>query len=322
MINSNGEEFGVDIMVASGVQLDHAWVGLGAEFGAALRDWSRHVLALAVEEANRHSAGMLLIAGGLFDRAYALPATVDYAAQILGTFSGEVVIVPGKSDWIDGTSLYSTHRWAPNTRVCSSSEYQPCATAPTVWTSAWTSPGGAVPRLPDVAGPHVLIRAGTGGGDGRFLAVPDLVRDPREPGGFAVLIDGAEPEEPARRVNLPDQPGLVADLDVTGAADTDALAAAVEGVLTPGDPLVLRLVGTLEPGVLLPGFSGRDRNLPSHVVLDIDALSFATPSVDPADRSARAEFLRAMLHANTSDVRRHQTTALGLAALDASVQGT
>ena len=310
----------MDIMVASGVQLDRAWVGLGAEFGAALRDWSRHVLALVVEEANRHSAGTLLIAGGLFDRAYVLPATVDYAAQILGTFSGDVVIVPGKSDWIDSTSLYSTHRWASNTTICSSSEYEPCAPAPKVWTSAWTSPGGASPRLPDAPGPHVLIRAGTA--DDRILAVPSLVRDPREPGGFAVLIDGDKPDEPARRVDLPDQPGLVADLDVTDAADTDALAAAVEGVLTPGDPLVLRLVGTLAPGVLLPGFSGPDRNLPSHVALDIDALSFATLSVDPADRSARAEFLRAMLHANTSDVRRHQTTALGLAALDASVQGT
>lgn len=310
----------MDIMVASGVQLDRAWVGLGAEFGAALRDWSRHVLALVVEEANRRSAGLLLIAGGLFDRAYVLPATVDYAAQILGTFSGDVVIVPGKSDWIDGTSLYSTHRWAPNTTVCSSSEYQPCAAAPTVWASAWTSPGGAVPRLPDAPGPHVLIRAGTA--DDRILAVPSLVRDPRETGGFAVLIDGDEPEAPARRVDLPNQPGSLADLDVTDAAHTDALAAALEGMLTPGDPLLLRLVGTLAPGVLLPGFSGPDRNVPSNVVLDVDSLSFATPPVDSSDRSARAEFLRAMAHSNTSDLQRHQTTALGLAALDASVQGS
>lgn len=312
----------MDIMVASGVQLDHAWVGLGAEFGAALRDWSRQVLALVVEEADRRGAGMLLISGGLFDRAYVLPATVDYAAQILGTFRGDVVIVPGRSDWIDGTSLYSTHRWAPNTSICSSSEYQPCATAPAVWVSAWTSPGGAVPRPPDVPEPHVLIRAGTAGGDGRVLAVPNLVRDPREPGGFAVLIDADKPEEPARRVDLPDQPGSLADLDVTDAAHTDALATALEGMLTPGDPLLLRLVGTLAPGVLLPGFSGPDRDLPSEVVLDVDSLSFATPSVDAADRSARAEFLRAMAYTNTSDLQRHQTTALGLAALDASAQGT
>lgn len=311
----------MDIMVASGVQLDHAWVGLGAEFGAALRDWSRQVLALVVEEANRRGAGTLLIAGGLFDRTYVLPATVDYASQILGTFGGDVVIVPGKPDWIDGTSLYTTHRWASNTSICSSSEYQRCATAPSVWASAWTSPGGAVPRVPDVPGPHVFIRAGAGG-DGRILAVPNLVRDPREPGGFAVLIDGTSPEEPARRVDLPSQPGSLADLDITDAAHTDALAAAVEAVLTPGHPLLLRLVGTLAPGVLLPGFSGPDRNRPSDVVLDVDSLSYAAPSVDPADRSARAEFLRAMAHTNASDLHRHQTTALGLAALDASLQGT
>lgn len=311
----------MDIVVVGGVQLDHAWSDLGAAFGAALREWSRQVLALVVEEANRRRTGILLIAGGLFDRAYALPATVDYAAQILGTFSGDVVIVPGKSDWIDGTSLYSTHRWASNTWICSSSEYQTCATAPTVWVSAWTSPGGAVPRPPDTREPHVLIRPGAAGGDGRILAVPNLVRDPREPGGFAVLIDDADPEEPARRVDLPSQPGSLTDLDVTDAANTDELSAALEAVITPGEPLLLRLVGTLASGVLLPGFSGPDRNLPPEVVLDVDSLSFAMPAVDPADRSARAEFLRAVAYANTPEMRRHQTTALGLAALDASAQG-
>ena len=321
MINSKGEEFGVEIMVASGVQLDHAWVDLNAEFGAALRQWSRQVLALVVEEANRLDAGMLLIAGGLFDRAHMLPTTVDYAAQILGTFNGDVLIVPGKSDWIDGPSLYGTHHWATNTSICSSSEYEPCAAEPTVWVSAWTSPGGAAPRLPDVPEPHVLIRAGTVGGNGRVLAVPTLVRDPREPGGSAVLIDGAEPEAPARPVDLPRQPGSLIDLDVTDIEDTDALADALEDVLAPEGPLLLRVVGTLAPGVLLPGFSGPHRNLPPEVVLDLDSLSFATPSVDPTDRSARAEFLRAMAYTNTTELHQHQTTALGLAALGASLQG-
>jgi hypothetical protein len=147
-------------MIVSGVHLDHAWADLGARFGMALRDWSRQVLALLVEEANRRSAGLLMIAGDLFDRSYVLPATADYASQILGTFNGDVLVVPGRSDWVDGTSLYCTHKWAPNTSVCLSSDYQPCAAAPTIWVSAWTSPGGSAPRIPVTPEARMLVRAG------------------------------------------------------------------------------------------------------------------------------------------------------------------
>ncbi|WP_234789288.1 hypothetical protein [Mycolicibacterium monacense] len=308
-------------MIVSGVHLDHAWVGLGAHFGSALREWSRQILALVVEEANHRSAGMLLIAGDLFDRSYVLPSTVDYASQILGTFSGDLAIVPGQSDWVDGTSLYTTHTWASNTSICTSSDYQSCVAAPAVWVSARTSPGGSVPCVPAAAEPRVLVRAGSIDNGDRVVKVPDLVHDPREPSGFALLINSAQPEEAARRVDLPSQPGSLVELDVTDATNTNALSAACEAALTPGNPLLLRLVGTLAPGVLLPGFSGPDRNLPSEVVLDLDSLSFATPSVDPTDHSARAEFLHAMAYANTPELQRHQTTALGLAALDASVRG-
>jgi hypothetical protein len=152
----------------------------------------------------------------------------------------------------------------------------------------------------------------------RVLTVPDLVHDPREPGGFALLIDGAEPTRPAQRVELPSQPGSLVEVDVTGERSTDALAAAIDAVLTPQSPLLLRLLGTLAPGVLLPGFGGPE--LPPEVVLDHDSLSFATLSVDAIHRSARAEYIRAMANANTGELQQHQTTALGLAALEATVQ--
>ncbi|MCP9274045.1 metallophosphoesterase family protein [Mycolicibacterium arenosum] len=304
-------------MIVRGVRLDHAWTDLGASFGTALRTWSRQALALVVQQANDRGVRVLLIAGDLFDRSYASRATVDYASQILGTFSGDVVIVPGRSDWIDDTSLYNTHAWAANTSICASPEYEPCRAAASVWASAWTSPGGAAPRVPAAGEPRVLIRAGT---DDGALGVPDLVHDPREPGGCVVLIDSAEPQKPAERIDLPDQPGSLVDVDVTDAATTEELDAALEAGLT-GGPLLLRLRGTLAPAVLLPGFGGPDRNLPSEVVLDLDGLSFAMPTVDPTDRSARAEFLHAMAYANTPELQRHQTIALGLAALDASAQG-
>lgn len=327
------------MMIVAGVHLDHAWTGLGASFGSALRDWSRHILAVVVEEANSRKAGTLLIVGGLFDRSYALPKTVDHAAQILGTFKGNVLIVPGRSDWIDGGSLYSTHKWAPNTYIYSESDYRTGQLAASVWASAWTSPAGFAPRVPDAPGPRVFVRAGlsetdlaqlsigpddlvvtTGAtADDEILNVVDLVCDPRGVGGFALLIDGAEPTKPARRVDLPGQPGSLAELDVTDEMSADSLAAAIETVLTPQVPLLLRLLGTLAPGVLLPGFGGPE--LPPEVVLDLDSLSFAMPSVDDRDRSARAQFLRAMADADATELHRHQTAALGLAALDATVQG-
>lgn len=307
-------------MIVGGVHLDHAWTGLGASFGAALREWSRNILALVVEEANRRDCELLLIAGDLFNRSYALPGTIDYASQVLGTFRGDVLIVAGSSDWYDGASLYSTHTWAANTSICSSSDYEPCAAAPAVWVSAWTSPGGSAPRVPDASEPRVLVRAGMADDD-RVLTVPNLVHDPREPGGFALLIDSAEPTGSAQQVELPRQPGSLVVLDVTDVTGTDALAAALEAATMLGSPMLLRLVGTLATEVLLPGFSGPDRNLPSNVVLDLDSLSFATPSVDPTDHSARAEFLHAVAFANTPELERHQTIALGLAALDDAATG-
>jgi hypothetical protein len=303
-------------MIVSGVHLDHAWSDLGAHFGSALRDWSRTVLALVVEEAHRRNAEILMIAGDLFDRSYALPATIDYASQILGTFNGNVLIVPGQLDWIDGTSLYSTHTWASNTSICSSSDYRPTELAPSVWTSAWTSPGGSAPRAPDLPGPHVLVRAGVTDG---VLTVPKLVHDPREPGGSALLLDTAEPATPAQQVDLPGQPGSLVDLDVTDATTTDELAVGLESALIPESPLLLRLRGSLAPEVLLPGFGGPD--LPPEVVLDLDSVSFATLSVHESDRSARAEFVCAMANASVPELQRHQTTALGLAALNASAEG-
>jgi hypothetical protein len=326
-------------MIVGGVHLDHAWTGLGARFGSALRSWSRQVLALVVEEGNRRSAGVLVIAGDLFDRSYALPGTIDYASQILETFGGDVLIVPGRSDWIDGASLYSTHTWAPNIWICPGSDYRASELATSVWASAWTSPGGSAPRVPDAPGPRVLVRADlnetdlgrlnigsddlvvtTGASVGsEVLTVRSLVHDPRDPGGFALLIDSADSTKPAQQIDLPNQPGLLVDVDVTDETSTDALAGAIEAVLATESPLMLRLLGTLAPGVLLPGFGGPD--LPPEVVLDAESLSFATPPVDQTDRSARAEFLRAMAYANTPALQQHQTTALGLAALDVTGKG-
>ncbi|WP_253875691.1 hypothetical protein [Mycobacterium asiaticum] len=325
-------------MIVAGVHLDNAWTDLSAQFGAALRDWSRDVLAYVVTEANRRDVETLLIAGDLFNRSFALPATIDLAAQLLATFRGNVLIAPGRTDWIDATSLYSTHKWAANTFIWSASEYQPSELVPLVWASAWTSPARFAPRIPDAPGPRLLVRAGMSDADldrvaigpddlvvttgvtgaDTILSVPDLVHDPREAGGFALLVDGEKPTSAVQRVELPGPPGTLVEQDVTDIPDTDAFATALEWALTSQGPLVLRLIGTLGPAVLLPGFGGPA--LPPGVVLDLDSLTFGALTVDATDRSARAEFIRAMAETKTIDLQRHQTTALGLAALGSDVK--
>lgn len=325
-------------MIVAGVHLDNAWTDLGAQFGTVLRDWSRDVLAHVVAEANRRDVGTLLIVGDLYNRSFALPATIDIAAQLLSTFRGNVLIAPGRSDWIDATSLYSTHKWAPNTFIWSASEYQSSELVQSVWASAWTSPARFAPRIPDGPGPRLLVRAGMSDADldrvvigpddllvttaateaERILTVPDLVHDPREAGGFALLVDGEKPTSGVQRVELSGQPGKLVEQNVTDIPDTDAFTTALEWALTSQGPLVLRLIGTLGPAVLLPGFGGPA--LPPGVVLDLDSLTFGTLTVDASDRSARAEFLRAMAETKTIELQRHQTTALGLAALGSNVK--
>ncbi|MET8838061.1 hypothetical protein ABZV78_29700 [Micromonospora sp. NPDC004540] len=329
----------MDLMIVAGVHLDRAWSQLGGPFGVALRQWSRDVLARVVDEAHRRNVGALVIAGDLLDRATAVPATADYAAKVLGTFRGNVLITPGRSDWIGGAGPYGFQDWPTNTYIWSAAEYEPSPTVPMVWASAWTSPAGSSPRVPDAAGPRVLVRAGMGEADldrlnmrhddlhittgtamaGKILTVPDLVHDPRAAGGYALIVDGDDPNRPAERVDLPAQPGRLVEIDVARLQTTDALAASIDSALEVEGPLLVRLTGTLAPTVLLPGFGGPE--LPPGVVVDLDPLAYGRATPDSTDRSARSEFLRAMVDIRTNELERHQTTALGLAALDANAQG-
>src|SRR3954470_24870535 len=87
------------IIVVAGVHLDRAWPELGNTFGNALRLWSREVLARLVDEARRRDAEAIVIAGNLMDRSTVLPETVEYAATVLGSFPGRVLVAPGSTDW-------------------------------------------------------------------------------------------------------------------------------------------------------------------------------------------------------------------------------
>lgn len=325
----------VQIVVAAGLHLDRAWTQLGVGFGEAMRGWSRDALVRLVEAAGSRDAAALVIAGDLLDRATVVPDTVEYAANVLGAFPGPVLIVPGRSDWIGGSGPYDLDLWYANTAIWRSSEFGEWGKAPGLWISAWTNPAATSPRVPGEAVGGTLLRAAAGDvaaqvpSGSRFITtgpvrtevavvVPDLVHQPADLGGSVLVVDTEQGAIDS--LAFPGQPGSVVELDVTRAETTDefarALAAAVRG---GNDPVVLRLVGELAPQVLLPGFGGPD--LPARVVMDVDSLQFRQLDVDTSDRSARAEFVRAMAGAGSAGLERHQTIALGLVALAETATG-
>ncbi|KRA37896.1 hypothetical protein ASD81_04220 [Nocardioides sp. Root614] len=303
-----------------------------------MRDWSRQVLAHAVAAGGRRGVDSLVILGGLLDRSTALPATVDFAVQVLGSFGGQVVVVPGPSDWTDGMDLYALTDWAPNTTVIGSATFESVAGLSGARASAWTSPVGSTPRVASDSdeAPGILLRAGlteeqaavlqshgrvltSGPASEGVLTVPDLVRVPGTDGGWGLVIDLDSVDTEGERVELPPQPGRRVDLDVSGMREAAQLADALARAGREAGPVVVSLTGLLAPSLLLPGFGGPE--LSAAVVLDLSGLRYSVETPEASDRSTRAEFLRAMSLTRGDERERHQTAALGLRALDSSAAG-
>lgn len=313
------------IAVVAGVALDRAWPTLGPAHGTALRDRSRSSLIQLVEESTVRGAESIVVLGGLISRATVMPETLAYAAAILESFSGTVHVAPGPEDWWGGGGPYEIVAWPDNVHFWTSPTFEPAPGEPRLWGSACTSSLPSMPRVPrDVSdGPaRVLARAGLSPADldrmptrDLVLTVPDLVAAPGNGGGSFLMVDLSEGVV-VDVVELPGQSGAVVDLVVDDLETTAELGAALTAASTDAGPVVVRLSGALAPRVLLPGMGGPD--LAWGQVLDVDALTYAVQTTEPTDRSTRAEFLRAMAASRGDDRERHQTTALGLAALDAS----
>jgi hypothetical protein len=302
----------VQVMVAAGVRLDHAWTRLGGGFGDPLRSWSRDVLVRLIEAAGSRGVEALVIVGDLLDRDTVIPDTVDHAAHALAAFPGPVLIVPGRSDWVGGVGgPYDIDMWQPNTTIWRSADYGPWDVAPDLWISAWTSPAASQPRVPHDANGATLLRASAG--DGVGLAVPDLVHEPGEAGGSVLILDTRT--RSVETLEIPGQPGQILEVDVSAVESTAELAEAIAAASSTGsaEAVLMRLTGQLAARVLLPGFGGPE--LPPLTVLDLDSLQFRQLEVEAGDRSAQAEFVRALAGAGTSSMERHQTIALGLVAL-------
>jgi hypothetical protein len=244
-------------------------------------------------------------------------------------------MVPGRSDWIGGVGPYELDLWQPNTCIWRSAAFSAWDELPSLWVSAWTNPAAVSPRIPHDADGQTLLRASavdcvdrlplgswlitTGAREaGAAIVVSDLVHHPDEAGGFALVFDSDNRHVDS--VPIPGQPGSLVELDVTAVATTDQLEAALATAVSSGEePVMLRLVGELAPRVLLPGFGGPD--LPPEVVMNFDYLQYGQLMVEVGDRSAQAEFVRAMAVNGADALALHQTTALGLTALAETATG-
>ncbi|GAB2756960.1 hypothetical protein GCM10027020_06450 [Nocardioides salsibiostraticola] len=324
------------MFIVSGFHLDRAWPDLGLAFGKTWRSWSRTLLSEVVDRAQLLEADTILVLGDLVDRETVLPDTLDFATQTLGSFPGTVLIAPGRRDWAGAAGPYERATLAANTKVWGSESYAELPAAPGVFGSAWTSPAPDS-EPPRQGGPttirRIWVRAGSEGVplsveatndllissgqtariDEGVLVVPQLVSEagavPR-----GLLLDLSDETVDARIVELSDPPGARVDLDVTTLTSTQALDQALKSSDRGPTPVYLALVGTLAPGVLLPGSGGP---VPGEAVhLDLSALTYADPPRRSGDHSMVAEFLRAMAECPDDARTRHQVTALGLRALN------
>jgi hypothetical protein len=326
--------------MVSGIHLDRPWPDLGPEFGEALRAWSREALARIVDAGRHRGADAIVVAGDLLDRSTVLPETVEYAASVLSSFPGSVLLAPGPADWIGEDSPYELASWPANMHIWTNAAFEPAPELPSVWGSAWTSPAAQAPRIRAAEradGHRIFVRAhqtapdldalspgdravvSDPGGSDQLLVVPSVVDRPGGAGGSGLLVDIKEPEAPAETIDLPGRPGSVVELDVTGLEQPDEFELALRSRQEDNRLLCVRLTGALPAQILLPGFG--DPEVRSGVVLDMDALTYAVEVPEASDRSTRAEFLRAMALTRGEARTRHQTTALGLKALAASSTG-
>lgn len=325
------------IVVVTGVHLDRAWPELGSTFGNALRLWSREVLARLVDEARQRDAEAIVIAGNLMDRSTVLPETVEYAATVLGSFPGHVLVAPGSTDWVGDDGPYELGAWPANIHIWTKAGFEPASKMPALWGSAWTSPSSRPPRLPLAdpdEGHRTFVRAGLsaiefGGltpGDRLVssgsapsdhpLAVTDLVHEPGGAGGNALLMDAGGPDAGIEIIRLLGQPGATTHIDVTSLETQEEFDSAITKACSGDGPVQVRLSGELAARILLPGFAGPE--IAADVIVEMSSLRYAVEVPDPADRSTQAEFLRAMALTRGDERERHQTTALGLRALSAS----
>ena len=328
------------ILAVSGVGLDMAWPTLGPTLGRDRRALAQRLLVTVVGAARSAAVDVLMLVGALVDRRTVMPRTLTLAAQALASFPGDVLITPGPGDWYSPDGPYETVDWPRNTMVWKGSAFTPAHVANLViWGSAWTVAGDQRvewPGLEERSGAALLVRPGLAfpsdepasdlgvhvvtSGPSTLLHPTRTVLGPLlppvgSPSGGAVVIELHPSGEVAQRV-LQVGEGLGGDVDLTPHRSQAEVDTAISTAVARAEPWsIVRLVGLLAEGILLPGTSGLE---PSRidVVVDHSPLDFEITEPRASEHGSRAEFLRGLGRADEPDDERHQAIALGLRALE------
>ena len=335
------------ILAVSGINCDKTWTDLGPEWGRALRERSLTVLAQVVDVAQTSGADAIVIVGDLFDRSTVLPSTVEYTAKVFESFSGRVHVAPGIKDWYGDDCPYVYGPWGTNTRAWTTATFTSAdSDDATLLGSAWTAPVDRLAGYPtgpngqndvrlivraEIAEPaeyahrlpshaHLITSGSDFQSDDRCTVLEALVSGHPSDVAQGVLIDVSASETRQEIVEFPGSVGVAAMLDVSQFETTEEL----EGALrrhseAESSPVFVELTGQLQTHVLLTDLRGREPF--RSMAFNFDRLAYAAEIPDSADRTTRAEFLRAMAGVGSSERERHQTTALGLCALDRPISG-
>lgn len=282
--------------------------------------------------------------GDLFDRATTHPATLEFASSVLESLPAPVLLLPGEHDWYGGNGPYESASMPGNVTVLTSHDVAvyPIGDDAVLAGAAWTAPSrqslptGQVEALAEVGprpcvlvvagqvapeslaaglpkGVHLLTSGQTAGASDATVLRP-LVSDGLDAatGAFiTVRVGGVVHVEAAELGDCPirDHGLAVQDLETTA-----ALSAALDSeVSATSEPLRIRLTGTVQAGVLLPGLNGWASSRTDVLVVQ-DDLSYG-PAPQDQEPTTRGEFMRAMAAAALTERERHQATALGLRAL-------
>ncbi|MGI9825334.1 hypothetical protein [Agromyces sp. Marseille-Q5079] len=340
----------LSLLAASGVNVDRAFPGLGPAAADRRRALAITGLVNIVRTAESVGAETILIVGGLFDDRTVSTTAMKTVVPLLNAFAGRVLIAPGAQDPYTPQGPHSTTEWGPRTSVWTSVDFaDPLATGPVRVLGRALRPGGSgVPAFPHIVqGDGCVVLAGAelpvdrcvswaGDGPGRHVVTTGpqetllegltVLEDVNPSLGSAagnaalILLDGSNVVSVEFKAVLEAAAGAVVPVDMSEITSTDALLGALNRAVSSAPAWsVVRLMGIVRQGVLLPALAGRSHDR-DDVRVDMGDLSFAFEEPESSDHTAMSEFVRSLSRDSADDRSRHQAIALGLAAFEASAR--
>lgn len=326
------------LLALAGLNLDRTFPELGADAADRRRSAAMTLLLGAIREAQGRGVDALVFVGGLFDDRCVGPRSIESLVQILDAYPGQVLIAPGA----DSEGVYAATNWGSRTYVWSAREFvaapelngdvhgragqrQRCglsaakldARGVTVLVDAEVDLDESGSWVAGRRDRHVItsgsIEAAAAGVTVLGPANPDL----GEPWAPAVVLtydgSGVIGIEQVSLTSSPSAQTFPIEVSVfnTTSELLDKISRTVEAA---PEWSVIELVGELAQGVLLPATAQYDSPR-DDVAIRTDAVGFAFTAPADNDHTAVAEFVRSVCGANADARDRHQSIALGLAAL-------